>query len=112
MSCGGKSYRTGSEAAADPRGSVRVIVDSVCCSREVRSSANVNVDNDGRCGRRYGDESRRVSCGGKSYQTGSEAVAAAEQRGSVRVVVNSVCGGGEFRLIANVEVDDDGRCGR
>ena len=36
-----------------------------------------------------------MSCGGKSCRTGSGASVAAEQRGSVRVVVDGVCGGGE-----------------
>ena len=35
-----------------------------------------------------------------------------EQRGSVRVVVDSVCRSGEVRSSAKVEVDDDRRCGR
>ena len=75
MSCGGKGYWTGSEAAAEQRGSSQVVVDSVCSGREVRSSANVDVDDDGRCGRRYGDEVPGMSCGSESCQTGSEAAA-------------------------------------
>ena len=69
MSCGGESFRTGSgaAAAAEQRGSVRVVVDSVCSGREVRLSANVDVDDDGQCGRRYRDEGLGVSCVGEAY---------------------------------------------
>ena len=70
---------------AEQRASVRFVVDYVCSGGEVISSANIDVDNNGQCGRRYGDKGLGVSCGGKSYRTGSEAAAAAaaEQRGSV-----------------------------
>ena len=63
-------------------GCVEVIVGSVCGGREVSSNVNVEVDDDGRCGRRYGDKGLGVSCGGEGYRTGSEAAAASEQRGS------------------------------
>ena len=98
---------------AKERGSVRFVVYCVCGYGEVRSSVKVDVNDDGRCGRRYRDEGLGMSCGGDSYQTGSKAAAAAaaEQRGSVRVVVNSVFGSREFRSGMNVDVDDDGRCG-
>ena len=53
-----------------------------------------------------------MCCGVESYRNGSEVVAAVEQKGSVQVVVDSVCGGGEVRLSANVNIDDNGRCSR
>ena len=44
------------------RGSVRVVVDSVCGGGEVRSSLNVDIDdNDGPCSRRYVDEGLGMS---------------------------------------------------
>ena len=74
-------FREGSNGGARG-GSVRVVVGSVCCGGEVSSSVNVNVDNDRRCGCRYGDEGMGVSCGSGGYRTGSESEAAAEQRRS------------------------------
>ena len=103
-------FRGGGDGGARG-GSVRVIVNSVYGGGEVRSSRNVNDNNDGRCGHRYREKGLGVSCGGESDRTGSEAAAAAEQRGSVGVVVDSVCGGGKVRLSENVDVYDDGRCG-
>ena len=84
ISCGRESYQTGSEAAAaaEQRGRVRVVVDSVCGGGEVKSSVNVDVNDDKQCGHRYRDEDLEMYCGGKNYRTGSEAEAAAEQRGA------------------------------
>ena len=85
MRCGGERHRTGSEAAAavEQWASVRVVVDNVCGSGEVRSSANVDVDDDRQCSHRYGDKGLGMCCGHESYWTGSEAAAVAEQRGRV-----------------------------
>ena len=50
-----------------------------------------------------------MSCGGEICRTGSGAVAAAEQRESVRVVVDIVCGGGESdqaRTSTSTRTDD------
>ena len=93
------------------KGSVRVVVDSVCGGGEVRSCANVDVDDYGRCSCQYGDEGLEMCCGGESYRNASEAKAAAEQRGSVQFVVNSLCGGEKVRLSANLDVNNNGRCG-
>ena len=73
-------FRGGGDGGARG-GSVQVVVGSVHGGGEVISSVNVDVNNDGRCGRRYGDEGQGVSCGGEGYRIVSEAVAA-EQRGS------------------------------
>ena len=43
---------------------------------------NVDIYDDGRCGCRCRDKGLEVSRGGEGYQTGSEAEATAEQRGS------------------------------
>ena len=95
MCCSGGRDRNGSEAALaeEQRVSVRVLVDNAYGSGEVRSSANVDVNDDGLCGYRYENKGLGMYCGDKSYRTGSEVEAAAEQRRRVLVVVNSVCGG-------------------
>ena len=112
MCCGGERYRTGSEAASavDQRKRVRIIVDSVCGCGEFRSSVNVDIDDGGRCGCQYREEGPGMCCCRESYWTGSEAAALAEQRASVRVVVDNVCVGREVRSSANVDVDNNVRC--
>ena len=72
----------GNGGARGGGGGVRVVVKSICGGREVILSVNVNVYDNGRCGCQCGDEGMGVSCGGEGYQTGSEAEATAEQRGS------------------------------
>ena len=98
MCCGGESYWTGSGAVVfvEQRKRVRDVIDNVSGGGEVRLSVSVDINNDGRCGCRFGEEGPDMCCGGKSYRTGSEAAAAAaEQRAIVRVVVDSVCVGKE-----------------
>ena len=87
-----------------------MFVDSICGSGEVRSSGNIDINDKGQCGHRYIDEGRGIARSGESYWTSSEAARAAEQRKSVQVVVNSVCGDGEVRSSANVDVDNNGPC--
>ena len=66
----------------------------------LRSIANAEVNDDGRCGPQNGDEGLGVSCGGEGYRTGSEAAAAAEQR-------ESGCGGADcVRLCEALSVDE------
>ena len=62
---------------------------------EVSSSANVDVDDYGRCSHRYRYEGLGVCFRGKSYRTGSEAATVKDQWRRVQFVLDSVCGSKE-----------------
>ena len=110
MSCGGEICRTGSGAvaAAEQRESVQVVVDIVCGggeSDQAQTSTSTRTDDAA-----VKTETKVWGClVAAKLQDWFRGVSNIGVRGGrVRVVVDSICGGGEVRSSANFEVNDDG----